>query len=186
MRIIAGEKKSRQIKAPEGMDTRPTGDKAKEALFSILMHRVAGARVLDLYAGSGALSLEALSRGADSAVLSDASPKACRVIDENIRSLAYEGRARLLRMNDSAAIALLAREGAEFDLIFLDPPYRMDTAPVCAKLAAEGLLARDGMLIVEHSRETPPEIASPFVLQDRRNYGVAGLSFYTWEEEGEA
>ena len=186
MRIIAGEKRSRQLKAPEGMDTRPTGDKAKEALFSILMHRIPGARVLDLYAGSGALSLEALSRGAEAAVLVDISAKACRVIDENIHALAYEGRTRLLRMNDSAAIALLQKEQARFDVIFLDPPYRMDTAPVCRQIVEAGLLHQEGMLVIEHSKETPPAVEAPLMLRDRRNYGVAGISFYTWMEEEEA
>lgn len=186
MRIIAGEKRSRLLKAPEGMDTRPTGDKAKEALFSILQHRMPGARVLDLYAGSGALALEALSRGAKMAVLADVSQKACRVIEENIRALEYEQKARLLRMNDNAALTLLKKEQAEFDVIFLDPPYRMDTAPVCARLAAEGLLAKNGILVVEHSRETPPEVGAPLALKDRRTYGIAGISFYCWMGEGGA
>ena len=89
MRIIAGEKRSRRLLAPEGMDTRPTADRTKEALFSILLSRLPGARVLDLYAGSGALALEALSRGAAFAVLADQSPKACRVIRQNIEALDY-------------------------------------------------------------------------------------------------
>ena len=107
MRIIAGEMRSRRLKAPEGMDTRPTADKVKEALFSILLRHVPGARVLDLYAGSGALSLEAISRGAVSAVLADCSQKACKIIAENIESLGCQDRARLLRQGDSAALALL-------------------------------------------------------------------------------
>lgn len=186
MRIIAGEKRSRRLKAPEGMDTRPTGDKVKEALFSMLLSRLPGARVLDLYSGSGALSLEALSRGADSAVMVDISPKACRIIDENIQSLDYQDRARLLRMGDMAAIALLKKQGDAFDLIFLDPPYRINAAPVCEKLAQEGLLKPEGLIVVEHAKETPPDVGAPLVLRDRRQYGIAGLSFYEWMGEGEA
>lgn len=185
MRIIAGEKRSRLLKAPEGMDTRPTGDKVKEALFSMLLNRLPEAHVLDLYSGSGALSLEALSRGADRAVLVDVSPKACRIIDENIRSLDYQDRAQLLRMGDMAAISLLKKQGACFDLIFLDPPYRINAAPVCEKLAREGLLKADGLIVVEHAKETPPDVSAPLVLRDRRQYGITGLSFYEWSKEEE-
>ena len=174
--------RSRHLKAPEGMDTRPTADRVKEALFSILTNRLPGARVLDLYAGSGALALEALSRGAESAVLCDQAAKACRVIQENIDSLQCGGRARLLRMADKGALAALKKQGAQFDLVFLDPPYRMDTAPVCAQLS-DGLLAPGGMIVVEHARETPPQVQPPLVLAHRREYGITGLSFYRKAEE---
>lgn len=177
MRIIAGDMRSRRLKAPEGMETRPTAEKAREALFSILAQRVPGARVLDLYAGSGALALEALSRGAKSAVLADCAPKACQAIADNIRSLGCGDRARLLRKADAAAMTALEKEGAVFDLIFLDPPYRMDTAPVCARLAA-GLLAKGGLIVVEHARETSPAVSAPLSLRDRREYGAAGISLY--------
>ena len=178
MRIIAGDMRSRRLKAPEGMDTRPTADRVKEALFSILGSRVISARVLDLYAGSGALALEALSRGAKSAVLVDCGARACPVIQDNIDTLGCGDRARLLRMKDTAAIAALNRQGAAFDLIFLDPPYRMDTAPVCAALIREGLLEEGGLIVAEHARETPPSVLPPLLLLDRREYGVTGLSFY--------
>ena len=115
MRIIAGEMRSRKLKAPEGMDTRPTADRVKEALFSILGSRIYGARVLDLYGGSGALALEALSRGADSAVICDLSAKACAVIQENIGSLGCSDRAKLLRMKDTAALSALQKKNDAFD-----------------------------------------------------------------------
>ncbi len=185
MRIIAGEMRSRRLKAPEGMDTRPTADRVKEALFSILAGRVYGARVLDLYAGSGALALEALSRGAKSAVLADCGRDACRVIQENIDALGCGDRAALLRMKDAAALSALQKQNARFDLIFLDPPYRMDTAPVCALILEAGLLAPDGVIVIEHSRDTQPGIAPPLLLRDRREYGAAGLSFYTLERPEE-
>ena len=170
--------RSRKLKAPEGMDTRPTADRVKEALFSILTNRLYGARVLDLYGGSGALALEALSRGAGSAVIADISPKACQAIQENIDSLGCGGRAGLLRMKDTAALTALSKKGDSFDLIFLDPPYRMNTAPICAMIEKLGLLREQGMIVVEHSRETPPEILPPLALTDHREYGAAGLSFY--------
>ena len=188
MRIIAGDMRSRRLKAPEGMDTRPTADRVKEALFSILAGRVWGARVLDLYAGSGALALEAISRGAHSAVLVDCGRNACPVIQENIDALGCSEKASLLRMKDTAAISALQKQHAQFDLIFLDPPYRMDTAPVCALLLGAGLLAPEGMIVIEHGRDTPPDIAPPLSLCGRREYGAAGLSFYTMEppQKGES
>ena len=178
LRIIAGDMRSRKLKAPEGMDTRPTADRVKEALFSIIQGRLYGARVLDLYAGSGALALEALSRGAESAVLADCAAKACQVIQENIAALGCQGRTQLLRVKDTAALASLQARGDSFDLIFLDPPYRMDTAPVCRAILEGNLLRPGGLIVIEHGRETPPQIAPPLTLTDHREYGAAGLSFY--------
>ena len=111
MRIIAGEMRSRRLKAPEGMDTRPTADRVKEALFSILREELWGARVLDLYGGSGALCLEAVSRGAESAVVVDCGSKACQAIRENIAALRCEDRVRLLPMRDTAALKRLQSQG---------------------------------------------------------------------------
>ena len=183
MRIIAGEKRSRKLLTPEGNDTRPTADRVKESLFSILQPRLFGARVLDLYAGSGALALEALSRGALGAVLCDVSPAACRVIRQNIAALGYEEKARLLNRSDTAALTQLEKENAVFDLIFLDPPYRMDMSPVCRRLCEGGLLARDGIIVAEHQKEMPPKTGSWAVLTDRREYGITGLSFLTHPQE---
>jgi len=177
--------RSRKLKAPEGMDTRPTADRVKEALFSILGSRIYEARVLDLYGGSGALALEAISRGADSAVICDLSSKACAVIQENIDTLGCQGRAKLLRMKDTAALAALQKNGDAFDLIFLDPPYRMSTVPICAAIVEYSLLKPDGVIIVEHGRETPPDIRPPLVLTDHREYGAAGVGFYR-QDSGEA
>lgn len=183
MRIIAGEKRSRRLKTPEGMDTRPTSDRVKESLFSILLNRLPGARILDLYAGSGALSLEALSRGARSAVLADKSKKACQVIRENIQTLEYSDRARLLAMDDYTALTLLRKEGSQFDLVFLDPPYRMRTESVCTRILEGEMLAEGGMIVVEHAKETPPNDIASLVLISRRDYGATGISFYQREEE---
>ncbi len=176
LRIIAGEMRSRKLKTLEGTDTRPTADRVKEALFSILQSRVYGARVLDLYGGSGALALEALSRGAAFAVINDQAEGACRVIRENIGALGCQDRARLLRMRDLAAIDLLEKEEARFDLIFLDPPYRMDVSPVCARLEKQ-LLAPGGVIVAEHARETPPAVPLPLQAADQRIYGITGLTF---------
>lgn len=182
MRIIAGEKKSRRIDAPEGTDTRPTADRIKEALFSILQRRLYDARVLDLYAGSGALSLEALSRGAASAQLVDKNFKACKVIRQNIQNLGYEERAKLQNTEDIKAVDLMEKQGMIFDLIFLDPPYRMNMTDMMARLEKK-LLAEDGMIVCEHDRSTPPDTPEKLMLQDRREYGNTGISFFVRLEE---
>ena len=156
MRIIAGEMRSRTLLAPKGTDTRPTLDRTRESLFNILAAECPEARVLDLYAGSGALALEALSRGAESAVLCDCSREAARVIRQNIASLRLEDRARFLFMQDLQAVALLGREGAKFDLVFLDPPYRLDTAPACRALAEARVLLPDALVVIEHAAAVSP------------------------------
>lgn len=182
MRIIAGEKRSRKLLAPEGTDTRPTGDRVKEALFSILGPRLNNARVLDLYAGSGALSLEALSRGAAEAVLVDQAPKACSVIRQNIDALDYANRARLMKMSDQAALGLLEKSGEKFDLIFLDPPYKMDMTRTVERLIS-GLLEEDGLIVVEHAKETPPRTPDNAKIKDHREYGITGLTFFAAREK---
>lgn len=181
MRIIAGEMRSRTIVAPKGDDTRPTLDRTRESLFNIIAARCPQARVLDLYAGSGALALEALSRGAERAVLCDCSREAARAIRQNIAALRVEERARFLQMQDMQAVALLGREGARFDLVFLDPPYRLDTAPACAALDAAGVLDAGALVVIEHAAATPPAIAGPFALSDRRKYRDTMLSFYIYQ-----
>ena len=187
MRIIAGEAKGRTLYAPPGSETRPTSDKIRGSLFNIIGSRVADARVLDLFGGTGALALEALSRGAELAVIADNSRAALQVIDRNARNVLkqdFEYRVSILGTDYRSAIGAL--EGRIFDLVFLDPPYRMDTAPICQAIVERGLLKRDGTIIVEHGRETPPHIAPPLRLCDHREYGAAGLGFYRLREEEEA
>ncbi|MBQ7455593.1 MAG: 16S rRNA (guanine(966)-N(2))-methyltransferase RsmD [Clostridia bacterium] len=181
MRIIAGEFRSRTILAPKGTDTRPTLDRTRESLFNILAALCPGARVLDLYAGSGALALEALSRGAESAVLCDCAREAARVIRQNIDALRVAERARLLQMADMQAIALLSHEKARFDLVFLDPPYRLDTVPACAALADAGVLEEGALVVIEHAAATIPAPDGRFRLTDRRKYRDTMISFYRFE-----
>lgn len=185
MRIIAGEMRSRTLLAPKGTETRPTLDRTRESLFNIIAAECPQARVLDLYAGSGALALEALSRGAQNAVLCDVSREAARVIAANIAALHVEDRARLLHMNDMQAVSLLAREQATFDLVFLDPPYRLDTAPACGALAQAGILAQDALVIIEHAAAAAPVLPGCFVQTDRRKYRDTMITFYRYEREKE-
>jgi 16S rRNA (guanine966-N2)-methyltransferase len=177
MRVIAGEYGGRALRAPRGHRVRPTADRVKESLFSILGQRLEGARVLDLFAGSGALGLEALSRGASEAVFVENDPVAARVLRENIGCLGCGGRASILQAGLPGAVA---RISGSFDLVFLDPPYGRGLACEALKALAQGdLVAGRGLVVVEHSRRDElPEQAGPFCCIDRRRYGETELSFY--------
>ena len=178
MRIVGGIYRSRTLNAPKGMATRPTLDQTREALFNILQGRIAGARFLDLFAGSGAVALEAVSRGAETAALCDQSRAACACIRENIRRLDCEERTRLLEMPAERAMALLCREQAQFDLIFLDPPYAVDLGPVLAGLKEKALLAPGGLVIAEHAADKDFPAPEGWAMMRRKVYRDTALSFY--------
>ena len=182
MRIIAGTARSRVIEAPRGTDTRPTLDRVRENLFNVLRREVPGAQVLDLFAGSGALALEALSRGAGSAVLVDSQRAAQEAEARNVQALGFGDRARLLRMDWRRAVQLLTAEGARFDLVFLDPPYALhDLTEVTGALLP--LLAEDALVCVEHPAREPSAVSAALSLCDRRQWGYVGVSLYRKGEE---
>ena len=163
MRIIAGKARGRQIEAPEGRNTRPTLDRVRENLFNILQMRIRGAAVLDLFAGSGALSLEAISRGAEKAVLCDNDRSANRTQHRNAEALGFSGQTEMLLSDWKKAVRLLSDRGETFDLIFLDPPYRMtDLSEV----------------IVEHEAKADVRFGDGFEKTDERKWGFCGMSFY--------
>lgn len=171
MRIIGGQARGRTIVAPAGEKTRPTLDYVRESLFNIIRWDVIDARVLDLFAGTGALSLEAVSRGAKEAVLVDMDRDACEAIKKNIAASRMEDRFRLIPRDYKAAVELLAREGKAFDVVFLDPPYKMEnTGEICAALYDKGLLAEAFLLVVEHRRGMAPLVDGRFEAFDVRSY----------------
>lgn len=162
MRIIAGDRKGATLFAPKGMKTRPTSGKVRESLFNQLAHGglpdgFEGLRVLDLFAGSGALALEALSRGAAHAVLVDAEPSAIAAIERNTAALRYGEQVRVVR---GRLPAILARLGsAPFDLIFCDPPYgTVEAAPLVEALFQQGLVGSESTLVWEDGSESPPRL----------------------------
>ena len=184
MRIVGGIYRSRTLNAPKGMATRPTLDQTREALFNILQGRIADARFLDLFAGSGAVALEAVSRGAETAALCDQSRAACACIRENICRLGCEERTRLLEMPAERAMALLCREQAQFDLIFLDPPYAMtDLREVTEALLP--LLAEEGMIVLEHQAEARIQTAEALEAVRSRSWGYCGVTFFRLKPAGE-
>jgi 16S rRNA (guanine966-N2)-methyltransferase len=179
MRIIAGEFKGRRLAAVKGR-IRPTSDKVREAIFSILGPAVVEARVLDLFAGTGALSLEALSRGAKDAVMVEEDGAALSVLRQNLEALGFQERVQVMAVPVSAALRKLAARETQFSLIFLDPPYRRGLAlNTLDTLQDTGLLQPEARIVAEHShREILPEQVGRLVLKQCRRYGDTQVAFY--------
>ena len=183
MRIVGGDDRGRVIESVPGEATRPTADRVRQSLFDLLGQRCDGLRVLDLYAGTGALSLEALSRGAASAVLVESAKAAADVITKNLSNLRYQDRARLLREDAARALGSLAARGEQFDLIFSDPPYAKLVAQSTAdELARLGLLAPGGRLVIEHGKKEPSPNAPAGWDRDDRRYGETSVAVLTRPE----
>jgi 16S rRNA (guanine(966)-N(2))-methyltransferase RsmD len=184
MRVIGGQARGRRLKVPKGQSLRPTSARVKEALFNILSRDLAGAKILELFAGTGNVSIEALSRGAAEALLIDSSTKSSNAIQENLRRLGLADRSQIWIMPVRRAVKLLAGRGATFDIIFLDPPYEQRWISSTLALLAEGRLLRPtGILVAEHSiREKPEPCYGSLVSYDQRKYGSTLLSFFRTEE----
>lgn len=155
MRIGGGNLSGRRIKAPAGGNIRPSGGRLKKSLFDILAPRLPRARFLDLFAGAGGVGLEALSRGADHVTFVEQGRRAADAIQKNLDELGLAAQARLLRREARSALASLERVGGPFDLIFIDPPYRLAVHhSLLQKIGASTLLRSGGVLIVEHHHKT--------------------------------
>jgi 16S rRNA (guanine(966)-N(2))-methyltransferase RsmD len=183
MRIIGGTARGRRLKAPKGRALRPTAARVKEALFNILPHDLAGAKLLDLFAGTGNVTVEALSRGAAEAILIDASAESAKVIRENLRRLKLTDRAKVWVAPVARALRLLARRRETFDIIFLDPPYDQHLVEKTLRIVAQGgLLRNSGTIIAEHSvREEVAPRYDGLALCDQRRYGDTLLSFFKFD-----
>jgi 16S rRNA (guanine966-N2)-methyltransferase len=175
VRVIAGSRKGHTLVAPRGLDTRPTSDRVRENVFN-LVGPVDGAHVLDLFAGSGALGIEALSRGAARAVFVERDPDAVRAIERNLDRLRLTG-ARVVRDDVLRTIAQEASAGAKYDLVLVDPPYGMLTE-IQPRLARHlpTLLAADGLLVVETDSRTEPEL--PLPVRTSRKYGQTRVTLF--------
>ena len=180
MRVIGGNARGRQLKVPKGQALRPTAGRVKESLFDILPHDLSGAKILDLFAGTGNLTIEALSRGAVEAILVDSSAQSGKAIRENLRRLNLASRGKLWMMPVTRALPLLARQGETFDLIFMDPPYERRLIEPALKIIDKETLLRDsGVLIAEHSVREPITFhLETLNLTDQRRYGSTTLSFF--------
>lgn len=182
MRVIAGTFRSRTLEAPLGLTTRPTSDRLRETLFNVLAPRIEGARFLDLYAGSGAVGIEALSRGASEVVLVEKAPAALKVLRANLQRMAATQAVSVVA---ASVTTFLHREAptAPFDVIFLDPPYDLEKEYVSVLAAiggrARGLLAAGGLVIAEHRRQTTLQDEYGKLTRTRHlRQGDAVLSFY--------
>jgi 16S rRNA (guanine966-N2)-methyltransferase len=174
MRIIAGSRKGHTIHAPRGKDTRPTSDRVRENVFNIV-GPIDDAKVLDLYAGSGAMGLEALSRGAARAVFVESDDAAARTIEQNLDKLRLQGT--VLRRDAVTVLAGEAGAGRKYDLVLVDPPYEMyeDLQPQLARYLPS-VLAEDGLLVVETDARVEPDL--PLPQRTSRKYGSARITVY--------
>ena len=184
MRVITGSARGMALKAPKGMDTRPTMDQVKEGIFSAVQFEIEGRRVLDLFAGSGQMGIEALSRGAKSAVFVDMREDACKVVRENLAKTRLEQNARVVRA-DYLSYLSSARE--TFDLIFLDPPYADVFLENSLKRISEiDILSDSGIIITERpfGKELPAGVSGLVRCRDYR-YGKAAVTIYRRQPQEE-
>ncbi len=183
MRVIAGHAHGRRLKAPRGLATRPTSARARESIFSRLQVRLEleGARVLDIFAGSGSLGCEALSRGASHATFVDSSRAATHAIESNVRSLGMAQRTRIICSDVFRALDSLGAEGAAFDLVFVDAPYKNDLSnEVVERLGTLGLVAPEGWIVVGQSKRAapPPEAPEGLLRPSVVTIGDHRIAFY--------
>jgi 16S rRNA (guanine(966)-N(2))-methyltransferase RsmD len=184
MRITAGALKGRRLVTPRGRVTRPTADQVRLALMDTLTPWLPGARLLDLFAGAGGVGLEALSRGAGHATFVERDPRAVAALHQNVTTLGVGAQARVLREEVGRALGRLAREGARFDLVFLDPPYESEgTAATLAVLGVGGLTASGAIVVAQHPTKHPPTSTPGALTPFRaRRFGETTLTFFRGRE----
>lgn len=185
MRIITGSARGTKLKAPRGLDTRPTTDRVKESIFNILGGEVVGVQVLDLFSGTGNLALEALSRGAAHAVAVDMSTVCGQIIQENAVHAKLQDRLELCRQDVFRVLERLAQTGRAFDLIFCDPPYNRGLVErVIERIEALGVLRDTGIIVIEHSRHEPVDVCCQRLRVVRSEaYGETIVSFLLYKTE---
>lgn len=184
MRITGGERRGRILTSPEGLQTRPTSDRARQAIFNILNHAkwrppglLDGSMVMDLFAGTGALGLEALSQGASHAVFVENNPAAARACQQNIEAMKYTGQSLLMK-TDALALGPRPAAVAPRQLVFLDPPYAKDWGAAALQTAAQqGWLADGAICVMEMAKKNPEQTPPGFAEMDSRSYGVALVRF---------
>lgn len=189
MRVISGRARGTKLKTIESMSTRPTLDRVKESLFNILQNDITEKNVLDLFAGSGALGIEALSRGANKAYFSDSNPEAVKVIKENLTKTRLIDYSKVYNMSYEKAITKMSNENVKIDIVFIDPPYRLGIAANSIKLIIQNDLLNENAIIIVETDEKERDIKEILELKnlnkelqkieitDLRKYGRASLIF---------
>ena len=178
MRVIAGEARGRKLSVPPGLQVRPSGARLRESAFGILEHRgaIAGARVLDLFAGSGSLGIEALSRGAAGVTAVERDPQVADCLRANVDRCGFENRHRIVVRSAPEVLQSFPAD-AGFDLIFLDPPYgKADIDAILGEISAAGLLAADGIIMVEHPHTEGPDPTGDLEVDLRRRFGGSEIT----------
>ncbi|MCD8090926.1 MAG: 16S rRNA (guanine(966)-N(2))-methyltransferase RsmD [Clostridiales bacterium] len=184
MRIISGSKRGFKLKAPKGMNTRPTTDKIKESLFNILAPVLSECMFLDIFAGSGAIGIEALSRGARQAVFIDKNREALQVIKDNLSKTGFEGSSLVFGQDFRSALKQINAKGLKFDVIFMDPPYNSEFIEnILDEIKNLGILDNEGIVVVEQAKDEPEIIKEGFKVYRVKDYGkTTKISFLTLEE----
>ncbi len=188
MRIIAGQNRGRKLKSVPGMKTRPTADRVKEAVFSSIDGLLYGSRFLDVFSGTGNIGLEAVSRGAAEAVMLEKDSDALRVIQDNIAACGQAQRCHLLRGDSIASLDALGRQGKQFDIVYVDPPYQSGLYEIVLRQIAEKhLLAQDGLILLECAKNTSNFVENDiFFIWKEKYYGdtrIVYLKYKSHEEE---
>lgn len=185
MRVISGSARGRRLRTVSGLKTRPTTDRVKESLFNILAHRVESAFFLDLFAGSGAIGIEALSRGAQTAIFIDNRRVCTNVINQNLDKIGFRDRSEVYTADVVRALPILRKRGLQFPLIFCDPPYKLGLTEKTISLVGQyRLLSPNGFLIAEHSnKEEIPTLMLNLIRIRTAVYGDTVLGFYINEED---
>lgn len=185
MRIIAGKAKGRKLLSPPTYETRPTLDRIKESMFSIIQGYIPDAVVIDIFSGTGSLALEAASRGAKECYLVDKSPITFPVLKQNIENLKFQDFCHPLNMDAYSALRTMADRNKVFDIIFIDPPYLKNMIPEAIQIVEEkNLLDKDGIIVAKI--DTSEEIfqgTSKIKLYNHRKYGNTTICFYRIEED---
>ena len=185
LRVIGGTVGGRKLNTVKGLSTRPTSGRVKEALFNMLASEIRGREVLDLFAGTGSLGIEALSRGAERAVFVDKSARCCSVIRDNLVNTGFTGSAEVYLMDFAEGIKFLAREGRKFDLVFLDPPYNNKNIiqETLNLLEKNDIIETGGIIVVEHRKTgSLPERCGTLKVVDIRKYGDTMITIYNMVE----
>jgi len=186
MRVIAGSAKGRVLTVPKGKSVRPTAQFVREAIFSMLADKIVDAEVLDLFAGSGSLGIEALSRGAASCTFVDNDPRCIRTIEQNLLKTQLSDRALVCRMNVYTAIEVMEKQMRQFDVVFADPPYDEGHELLLLTRLGEGrILSPSGTVVLEHScRTEAPVDAGRLARTALKSYGDSHVSVYVCMAEG--
>lgn len=186
MRVVGGKYRGRTLYGPKHQGLRPTADRVKEALFNIIGSRIEGGMMLDLFAGTGGMGIEALSRGADLVVFNDFNSQSIKLLGRNIELVKIpQVQFRVFQLPAAKALEVMTKEKMQFDFIFLDPPYEAGLLEsVIFKIAESSLLQPTGLLIAEHpDRIELPDEVGPLVKQQIRNYGDIDLSIFVYVKD---